>query len=55
MGLHRTRTHHEELGVHVSFYEIYGGRLFDLFHGRKVLMILAAAAAAVDDTLCCCG
>lgn len=33
----RINTHHEQLAVHVSFYEIYGGRLFDLFHGRKRL------------------
>jgi len=33
--------------VNVSFYEIYGGRLFDLFHGRKRLEAREDARGAV--------
>ena len=27
------------LSVHASFYEIYGGRAFDVLHGRQMLVI----------------
>ncbi|KYR00911.1 SAM domain-containing protein [Tieghemostelium lacteum] len=35
---HRLNTYFKgQLDVHISFFEIYGGKLFDLLHGRKLL------------------
>lgn len=39
---------HEHLDVHVSFYEIYGGRLFDLLNSRKLLRALVDHNEAVN-------
>lgn len=39
---------YSHLRVHVSFYEIYGGRLFDLLNDRKVLRPLVDGNQAVN-------
>jgi hypothetical protein len=55
-----TRTHaqilshprYARLSVHVSFFEIYGGKLFDLLNGRAPIRCLEDAQQQVGVCAC---
>ena len=44
----RVRTEHPELTVWVSFFEIYGGKLFDLLNDRKPVLAREDAKKVIN-------